>query len=623
MELLLRNNAEPNSQGGFFGNALQAASAAGHVDIINLLLEHKPPPIISAPGGRYGSALMAAIRSGSSDTVFALLEEKADPNLRSKVHGRPLEKAVDMGYAGEDIVKDLLEFKAEADVSPKGKAIHILHKAAIYNMPELVIYCLEAGCDISMTTTEGPSYRRRFGEFAREMTPLAFACAEGHDAMVRLSLRRGASLERHEDPSAVLWVAAYKGRADVVDTLISTFKAAHDPRQTATFIDQRPSPRSGYPILFAAATSRSSDTVGKLLDYGAKYESSHYNMLLATATFGRYLNAKCLLDYDRQGRIDVCIEKRASNGRTAVFEACEKNRQRIVKCLLDLGADYTIPDKYNSTPLHAATHHEIFGVISALVKKASEKNDPVAFHRFLNTQGVHDQTAMIHAAERGRLSYVNLLLDLGADYTITGDRGNTPLICAGQGGYDDVIIALLEKAKAADSDMRPFEHFLKAKNIDSRTALIDPVRTNKVPTVRLILSYCIECYSGKTADVTPLHSACYRGFTDIVALLLERFAQDLDIARSRSFLNKSSRQGRTALMDAVLPKERNQPRMDIIEMLLDHGTDYKIPHIGDYTPLHRASYGGHRELAKLLLSRASSDLELTRLISFVNHGHQT
>lgn len=62
------------------GNALQAAAAAGHSTIINLLLEHKTPALVDTPGGYYGSALRAAVISGNSDTVWALLEEKANTN---------------------------------------------------------------------------------------------------------------------------------------------------------------------------------------------------------------------------------------------------------------------------------------------------------------------------------------------------------------------------------------------------------------------------------------------------------------------------------------------------------------------------------------------------------------
>ena len=126
---------------------------------------------------------MAAISGGHVDTVFTLLEEKADPSRRNRLNGTPLEKAADLGYTHQEIVKDLLEYGAETDLSVKGQAMHILHRAARFNMQELATYCLDKSCDVNMITTEGPAYHKKYGDFPHEMTPLAYACAEGKELM--------------------------------------------------------------------------------------------------------------------------------------------------------------------------------------------------------------------------------------------------------------------------------------------------------------------------------------------------------------------------------------------------------------------------------------------------------
>ncbi|KAL8644848.1 MAG: hypothetical protein Q9226_007565, partial [Calogaya cf. arnoldii] len=683
VELLLRHNAEPNSQGGYFGkssvlhvdfcylvktlpqdvalntdrfsyapptiattidtlvtlikisraatalcfsltcigNALQAAAAAGDVDIINLLLEHKPPAVVSAPGGRYGSALMAAICSGSSDTVFALLEEKANPNLKSKAHGRPLEKAADMGYSGKEIVKDLLEFKAEADLSPKGETVHILHKAAMYGMQELASYCLDNGCNIAMKVAKDPGrqgYHLRFGEFAREMTPLAYACAEGNLGMVRLLLRRGASLERDKDPSAVLWIAAYQGHPDVVDTLINMFKQDHGPEATAKFIDQRPSPKSGHPILWAACSSSSPETVRVLLDHGARYESNWYNAtpLLATATFARPRVAKLLLEYHRQGKIDVCLNQRAGNGRTALYEACELNRERILEQLLDAGADYTIRDDHDCTPLHAGTHHDGIGVLTALYRKSHEENDEDALDDFINARAKSGQTALVHAVDRNKLAHVYFLLDCGADYTIAGNLGHNALHHACRPGNEQICKTMIECAKE-DSEDQLFREFLDLKNNDGCTALHLATREQRVSIVQLLLRHGADLTITNRHDVTPLHSAVWRGFKDIMTILLEHAKQQLDVAQFNAFVNRRNDAGSTALMDSVRPL-RKQFHMDITTILLDYGADATIPRSDDVTTLHLASYGGRPDLAKLLIDYVQPKLTPSRFTAFLN-----
>lgn len=123
------------------GNALQDPAAVGHVNIFSLLLQHKPSAVVSAPGGRFGSALLAAICSDSSDNYLCASGRDGETFL-SKAHGRPLEKAADMGHWGKEIVKDLQESKAEADLSPQGEHVYILHKAAMYGMQELASYCI-------------------------------------------------------------------------------------------------------------------------------------------------------------------------------------------------------------------------------------------------------------------------------------------------------------------------------------------------------------------------------------------------------------------------------------------------------------------------------------------------
>ncbi|KAL8661554.1 MAG: hypothetical protein Q9202_005499 [Teloschistes flavicans] len=630
VQLLLRHNAEPNSQGGFYGNALQAASVAGHVDIINLLLEHKPPALASTPGGRYGSALMAAVCSGSSDTVFALLEEKADPNLRSKTHGKPLEKAADMGFDGREIVKDLLEFKATADLSPKGKQLHLLHKAALYNMPELANYCLDEGCQIDMLSKESPYFRRRFGDWAHEMTPLAFACVQGHVSMVGLLLRRGASIERDQDPCGVLWLAAHQGRADVVKFMLISFKTRHenDEASLAAFIDQRPSAKSGHPILFAASTSSSPETVRILLDNGVKYESNWYKAtpLLATATFGRPRIAKCILDYHKRGLIDACIDQRANNGRTALFEACDRNRQTILEHLLGAGADFTIRDNENYTALHAATRHDNAGIMSALIRKASQQLGPEAFRDFLDAQAVSGQTALIRCAEENRLPLLKLLLDVHADYTISGNLGNTPLHFACRGDRDDMVLTLLEKAKTAENERCSLQRFLNIRNVDGENALVEPVMSNKSSTVKLLLDHGIDYMVCKNGDVTPLHTACYRGYSEIVKLLLDCASNHPDGVQRKAFLNKRNSQGTTAIVDAVLGgymKRETGSRLAIVTRLIDMGADFTIPRKNNVSVLHHACYIGDQEMVKLLLASCTSHLDPPQRQSFLNHRNYT
>jgi Ankyrin repeats (3 copies) len=78
--LILEAGADGNAQGGQYGNALQAASAGGHDQVVQRLLEAGPD--INAKGGRYGNALRAASYEGHDQVVQRLLEAGADCNAQ-------------------------------------------------------------------------------------------------------------------------------------------------------------------------------------------------------------------------------------------------------------------------------------------------------------------------------------------------------------------------------------------------------------------------------------------------------------------------------------------------------------------------------------------------------------
>ena len=64
--------------GGYYGNALQAASFRGNEVIVRLLLENGAE--VDAMGGEYGYALQAASLHGNEVIVRLLLKNGADVN---------------------------------------------------------------------------------------------------------------------------------------------------------------------------------------------------------------------------------------------------------------------------------------------------------------------------------------------------------------------------------------------------------------------------------------------------------------------------------------------------------------------------------------------------------------
>jgi ankyrin repeat protein len=80
VQILLERGADVNAQGGFYGNALQAASAGGHLDVVQALF--KAGADVNAQGGKYSTALCAATEKGYQEIVQMLLSNGAQVGSR-------------------------------------------------------------------------------------------------------------------------------------------------------------------------------------------------------------------------------------------------------------------------------------------------------------------------------------------------------------------------------------------------------------------------------------------------------------------------------------------------------------------------------------------------------------
>jgi hypothetical protein len=117
IQLLLEAGANVNAQGGEFSNALQlAAGLAKKENIVKVLLEAGAD--VNAQGGPYGGALQAAARnSGNEKTVKYLLEAGADVNAQGGECGNPLQAAAYWTEELEDKKIIMLLIEAGADLN--------------------------------------------------------------------------------------------------------------------------------------------------------------------------------------------------------------------------------------------------------------------------------------------------------------------------------------------------------------------------------------------------------------------------------------------------------------------------------------------------------------------------
>ena len=73
--MLIEQGVNVNAQGGYYGNALQAASLRGHEKVVTMLIEQRAD--VNAQGGYYGNALQAASWGGHEKVVTMLSKKGA------------------------------------------------------------------------------------------------------------------------------------------------------------------------------------------------------------------------------------------------------------------------------------------------------------------------------------------------------------------------------------------------------------------------------------------------------------------------------------------------------------------------------------------------------------------
>jgi Ankyrin repeats (3 copies) len=133
---IIEKGADVNEQGGRHGNALQAASVNGHLDIVKLLIEMGAD--VNVQGGFYGTALQAASSGGHKEVLKLLAESGADVNAQGGVYGNALQAASVNGYQG--IVKLLAE--SGADVNAQGGVYDSALQAASVNGHQHIVKLL-------------------------------------------------------------------------------------------------------------------------------------------------------------------------------------------------------------------------------------------------------------------------------------------------------------------------------------------------------------------------------------------------------------------------------------------------------------------------------------------------
>ncbi|KAJ5117570.1 NACHT nucleoside triphosphatase [Penicillium atrosanguineum] len=249
-----------NAEGGYYGNALQAASYNGHKEVVHMLLDRGAA--INTQYGNYGNALQAASYNGHKEVVHMLLGRGADINAQGGEHNNSLQAASYRGH--EEVVQILLDGGANAN--SQGSGFHnALQAASDAGHKEVVLMLLDRGADIN---TQG-------GFFGNALQAASESSRQG---VMQTLLDRGADINAQGGYfGSSLQAASYRGRREPVQMLLE--RGAEVNAQGGRHYGN---------ALQAASYGGHKEVVQMLLGRGAEVnaQGGHYGNALQAASYG-------------------------------------------------------------------------------------------------------------------------------------------------------------------------------------------------------------------------------------------------------------------------------------------------------------------------------------------------
>jgi ankyrin repeat protein len=407
---LIEERVDVNASQADGMTALHWAAYHDDLESTRLLLSAKAN---AAAANRYGvTPLSLACTNGNTAIVELLLAARADANSTLPGGETALMTASRTGRLGP--VKALLERGARVNAR-EAKGQTALMWAAAEGHTEVVDALLEAGADFRTPLASG-------------FTPFFFAVREGRTAVVLRLLRAGVSVndpmrpERKDGsprgkPTSPLLLAIENGHFELAVELL---KAGADP-------NARP---AGYTALHAITWVRKpirGDGDPPPIGSGHVSSSECVRQLVAHKAD---INARLEKGESGRGRF-------TTTGSTPFLLAARASDVALMKLLLELGADATIPNADNCGPLAAAAG---VGALGDGDEAAGTEDEALAACRLLLAHGAdvnavdhNGETAMHGAAYQSRPRLVQLLAEQSADINVWNQKnkwGWTPLLIA-------------------------------------------------------------------------------------------------------------------------------------------------------------------------------------------------
>lgn len=491
-------------------SAIHKAAKKGDASKVLMLLRKNPGINADALNSDGKTALYIACDHGYSSVAGVLLRAGADVNLKCG----PLKQAP-------------LRAVASLKRTP-------LHAAACNGHWGMLRVLVEAGGDLSMTTSEGLAVHH-----------LAIL-ADSPDGLRQLvKLTPDLDVRGHDGATALMVCAGYFTRM-FIRNAPEKAQILLDGGARSDIISDK-----GDTAIVVAAWWGVHGVVKVLLDAGASCSDrtkKGWTALMIAAREGHLEVVRLLRD------AGAALSDHQPEGLTAMMMAAAKGQLEVVRFLCEAGADISACDCNGWTAMINAAAYGNVEIVRFLCDAGAD-----SAHR--STGGV---TALMIAAAKGHLEVVRLLRDAKrADISDRSDVGWTALMFAARAGHLK-IVQLLHDAGVDICD----------RDVGGHSALLRAAAEGHSEIVRYLLDAGSDLSDRNEGGASPLHAAAFVGHTEIVRELISAGA---DVNHKSSILgvfrSVPTDIRRTAMHIAVCHGHVDTVRVLLVEGSLETATD--------------------------------------------------
>ncbi|GMR47018.1 hypothetical protein PMAYCL1PPCAC_17213, partial [Pristionchus mayeri] len=408
--------ADLNTQSATQNTALIYASAAGHLDCVEALLEAGATRgiDIDLKNENGHCALMEAASGGHLEIVKRLIEAGSGSlrmNVNSEFKESPLTLAAYKGHSA------LVAYLLTLDLGEtREEELHTaLMEASMDGHIQVAEILLKAGAPVNLPSDSFES-------------PLTLAACGGHTELVKLLIDSGASIEEPNDESYTpLMEAAREGHADVVRLLLEAGACVNATTE-----------ETGETAMTLAACGGFTEIVEMILESGGDLEAGANTPLMEAATEGHQHTAEGIIRMMKEHKLDKDTNRLPiiiDHVSTALVQAADNGHYQIVRDIATSGFVDLNFQLENRTPLMKAAKGGYRDIIRFLVQGGADVNVRSASN---------DVTALSLACAGGHYDTVAELLQAGADPNVILKDGVTCVLEAARHGYVHIVELLLD-----------------------------------------------------------------------------------------------------------------------------------------------------------------------------------